>query len=227
MHYEILMFDCYGTLIDWESGILSVLMPMMQAHGISVDADTILTAYSETEPELQQGEYLPYRTVLKLAVKEMGRKFGFTPTDEEQNALPNSVGSWQPFADTVPALAALQKRCRLAVLSNIDRDLFAATEQKLRSPFEFVFTAEDIGAYKPNSRNFAYALERLPVGADRILHVAESLFHDVVPARRHGLATVWVNRRGDRGYGASRAVAAKPDMTVRSLTELTEALGLT
>jgi 2-haloacid dehalogenase len=159
--------------------------------------------------------------ILRSAARAAAERFGFTPTGSEITCLEDSLPHWRPFPDTVPALRALARRFRLGIISNIDNDLFAATAAALEVEFEWVITAQDVGSYKPCRRNFERAVERIALSRSRILHVAQSLYHDVAPAGATGLTTVWVNRRGERGgFGATPASEASPDVAVRTLGEL-------
>jgi 2-haloacid dehalogenase len=210
--FEAITFDCYGTLIDWESGILSSLAPVFRRAGLDVEGELILEAYGAAETQIESGAYAPYKEVLAEVLRSLGGRFGFSPTAEEIVAFSRSPGSWPPFSDTVDALRLLEGKYALAILSNVDNDLFEGSRDKLEAKFDHVFTAEDIGSYKPDRRNFEYALKRLPVPKERVLHAAQSLFHDVEPATELGLRTVWINRRGGRvGSGATPPGAASPD----------------
>ena len=222
--YEIMTFDCYGTLIDWEAGILFVLRRILSAHGKSIDDATLLQLYGDFELNAEQGSFQPYREVLKSVVRQFGEELKFTPSQAEEEALPDSLSAWMPWPDTVAALHRLKTRFRLAILSNVDDDLFAATRPKLGVDFDEVITAQQAQAYKPSLKIFELALSRIKAPAHRVLHVGQSIYHDVIPAQSLGLATVWVNRPSARpGVGAVKAAAAKPDLTVTSLEELAAA----
>jgi 2-haloacid dehalogenase len=219
--FEILTFDCYGTLIDWETGILSALHRILSAHGKRIDDGTILKLYGDFEQRSEQGAFRPYREVLESVVRQFGEKLRFTPSPEEVRSLPDSLPAWKPWPDTVSALRQLKTRFRLAIFSNVDDDLFAATCPQLGVDFDEVVTAQQAQAYKPSLKLFELALSRIQTPAHRVLHVAQSVYHDVVPAQSLGLATVWVNRpSARRGVGAVKAAEAKPDLTVSSLGEL-------
>jgi 2-haloacid dehalogenase len=221
--FEVLTFDCYGTLIDWETGILSALHRILSAYNKTVDDVTLLKLYGDFEQLSEQGEFHPYREVLESVVRRFGANLGFTPTLAEARSLPDSLAHWRPWPDTVAALRQLKSRFRLAILSNVDDDLFAATRPQLEVDFDAVITAQQAQAYKPSLKIFELALSCINAPAHRVLHVGQSLYHDVVPAQSLGLATVWVNRPSARpGVGAVKAVEAKPDLTVSSLAELAE-----
>jgi len=222
--FEILTFDCYGTLIDWESGILSALRPILSAHGKTIDDATLLKLYGDFEHRSEQGAFRPYREVLESVVRQLANELEFVPTAEEVRSLPDSLATWKPWPDTVAALHQLKTRYRLAILSNVDDDLFAATRPQLEVKFDEVITAQQAQAYKPSLKLFELALSRINAPAHRVLHVGQSIYHDVIPAQALGLATVWVNRPSARpGVGAVKAADSKPDLTVTSLAELARA----
>jgi 2-haloacid dehalogenase len=223
--FEILTFDCYGTLIDWETGILSALHRILSAHGKTVNDARILELYGDFEQRFEQGTFRPYRDVLQSVVRQFGAEFHFTPSREEMRSLPESLPTWKPWPDTVAALQQLKKRYRLAILSNVDDDLFAGTRPQLEVDFDEVVTAQQAQAYKPSLKLFELALSRIKTPAHRVLHAGQSIYHDVVPAQSLGLATVWVNRPSAReGIGAVKAAQATPDLTVSSLAELVAAV---
>lgn len=219
--FEILTFDCYGTLINWEEGILGCLRPILAAHGIEADDLTILRLYGDFEAQAEQGEYRLYRQVLQSVVRQFAEHFAFTPTEDEVRSLPESLKDWKPWPDTATALQKLRGRFRLAIISNVDNDLFAATLPKLGVEFDHIITAEQARAYKPSLKVFELALTRLGVSRQRVLHVGQSIYHDVIPAHCLGLATVWVNRPSPRrGVGAVKAALGQPDLEVASTAEL-------
>ncbi len=219
--FEVLTFDCYGTLIHWEAGILAAARPILAAHGVVLADETLLERYAAAEAALEAGPYEPYRAVLAASLAAIAREAGVELDAEELERFAASVVDWPPFPDSVAALAALRSRFRLGVVTNCDADLFAASNATLGAPFDWVVTAEEAQAYKPSLRPFELALARLGRPVERVLHVAQSLFHDHVPAKRLGLATVWVNRRHDRpGWGATPPAEASPDLVVPDLASL-------
>jgi 2-haloacid dehalogenase len=221
--FQFLTFDCYGTLIDWESGILPVLRRILAAHGKTVDDATLLKLYGDFEQQAEAAPYQSYRQVLASVVAQFGKEFGFAPTAEESASLAASLPAWKPWPDTVSALHRLKTRFRLAILSNIDDDLFASTRPQLGIDFDEVITAQQARAYKPSMKVFELALNRIDAPAHRVLHVGQSIYHDVIPAQALGLASVWVNRPSARpGIGAVKAADATPDVTVSSLEELAD-----
>ena len=225
--FEALTFDCYGTLIDWERGILTALQPVLAPHGIDAGEDDLLERYALHEAALEAGDYLPYRDVLAGSVRRLCAEFGFSPADEDVEAFSGSVGDWPAFADTAGALRLLGERFRLGVITNCDKDLFALSNRRLGVTFDWISTAEDARRYKPSLTPFEVAFAAIDVPHARILHVAQSLYHDHVPAKQLGLATVWVDRRHDRpGFGATPKASATPDLTVPDMRTLADiALG--
>jgi 2-haloacid dehalogenase len=221
--FDTLSFDCYGTLIDWEAGIVAALRPVLARHGVTRSDEELLNLFGEIESTIQRGSYRPYREVLATTLDGIGERLGFTPSDEERTTFGGSVEDWPAFPDSVEGLQALSARFKLVILSNIDDDLFAYSAQKLGVAFADVITAQQAGSYKPNRHNFELLLERTGNQPDRLLHVAQSLFHDIAPAKALSLTTVWVNRRHDRpGFGATPAAEATPDLEVPDLRTLAD-----
>ncbi len=219
--FEILTFDCYGTLINWEAGIVPSLRRILSAHNKEIDDATLLKLYGDFEQRSEQGAFRSYREVLESVVRQFGAELRFIPTAREVRSLPNSLRMWRPWPDTVAALRQLKPRFRLAILSNVDDDLFALTRPQLEVEFDEVVTAQQAQAYKPSLKLFELALSRINAPAHRVLHVGQSIYHDVIPAQALGLATVWVNRPSARpGVGAVKSAEAQPDLTVASLAEL-------
>ena len=218
---RLITFDCYGTLIDWESGMLTVLRPMFSADGRKVPDIQLLELYGEIEAELESGPYLPYRQVLSESVQQMGRRLGVAISAGQGATFAESLTKWKPFADTVPALQSLARKFRLGIISNVDDDLLAETRKQLPVEFDFVVTAQQVKSYKPSERNFQEALRRGGVAKDQILHAGQSLYHDIAPANALGIRNVWVNRPSVRpGAGAAKPAFATPTYEVRSLAEL-------
>jgi len=224
--FKVLSFDCYGTMIDWESGIFSALRPILAAHMKQVSDSELLQMYSALEAAAEEGEFLRYRDVLQSVVRGFGERLSFFPTDEEVRSLPESLATWRPFSDTVEALRKLKTRYQLAVISNVDDDLFAATAPQLGVTFDQVITAQQAGCYKPCMKIFQLAEDRIGVSREQWLHVGQSIYHDVIPAQSLGIATVWVSRASPRpGAGAAKAAAGKPDLEVPDLHTLAKLAG--
>ncbi|GMR12008.1 MAG: haloacid dehalogenase type II [Gemmatimonadota bacterium] len=225
--FECLSFDCYGTLIDWEVGIAGALGPLLSGHGIELDDEEVLALYAEIEPAQQEGEFRLYRDILGSVVDAIGERLGFTPSSSERASLADSIADWRPFPDTVGSLQALSRRFELVIISNIDDDLFAQSAGRLSVPFDHVVTAEQSRAYKPSHGSFHLAFERMGRGPKGVLHVAQSLYHDIAPANELGLRSVWVNRKAGRhGSGATAPSTAQPDLEVPDLATLVQLIGI-
>ena len=213
-HVDALTFDCYGTLIDWETGLIDAFRPVLAARAIEIDTEELLARYALHEATAEAGPFLTYREVLAAGLRDVADELGFAPTDAEVAVFSGSVADWPPFPDSVAALGRLKRRFRLGVITNCDDDLFATSNRHLGVEFDWIVTAQQVGSYKPDEANFLAAFERLELPRDRIVHVAQSLFHDHVPAKRLGLTTVWIHRRHDRpGSGATPPAVATPDAT--------------
>ncbi len=225
--FEVLTFDCYGTLIDWEAGILAALRPILAAHGVGLGDEDILEAYAALESEIEAGPYRPYRDVLRQVLISLGDGLGFDPVADEADRFAGSVIDWPAFPDSADALRRLASRFRLGVITNCDDDLFAASSRRLGDPFSWAITAQQAQGYKPSHRNFEIALERMGVPRARVLHVAQSLYHDHAPAHELGLASVWVNRRRGRvGAGATPRANMSPDLEVPDMASLAQLAGV-
>jgi putative hydrolase of the HAD superfamily len=231
--FDALSFDCYGTLIDWEAGIAGVLVPWAKAHRLDLDHEQLLEAYAahEARAELEHPTEL-YRDILARSFRSLGEQLDTGVSDDDAAALARSVPDWPAFEDSHDALTRLGQRYKLIILSNVDRASFAGSQARLGVEFTRVLTAEEIGSYKPSPQNFdalAAEAQRLGVARGRLLHVAQSLFHDHVPAKRAGLPTVWINRRHDRpGLGATPAAAeVTPDWEFPSMAAFAHAVETT
>jgi 2-haloacid dehalogenase len=214
--FDVLTFDCYGTLIDWESGIAAAVRLQLGDAVAGHSDEDLIAAFAEVEHEAEV-PYKTYREVLALSLRGMGERLGVTVGDAQAARFGASVGQWPAFADSAAALQRLQTRFQLAVITNCDDDLFAQSERRLGVSFDYVITAQQAGSYKPDHANFELAFERIAVPRERILHVAQSLFHDHVPAKALGMTTVWIDRRQGRGGGASPDVEAHPDARFTSM----------
>lgn len=221
--YTVLTFDCYGTLIDWESGILTVLKPVLLNRNINLNDNQILELYAEFESETEKGEFVEYKEVLRKVMWKLSNKFGFPLSSFEENILVNSLKDWKPFPDTVEALQNLKEKFNLAIISNIDNDLFAFSAQHLNVKFDYVITAEQVKSYKPSLKNFKFAIDKIGITPEKILHVAQSIYHDIIPAKTLGLSTIWVNRRkGKEGAGATPPASGQPDLEVPDLKTMVD-----
>ena len=219
--FDVLTFDCYGTLIDWESGILAGLRAPLEANAIDLPDDARLEAFARHEAEVEAGPYRSYRDILGEVLGAMVGRVGQVATAQERATFGGSVADWPAFPDSAAALARLHERFKLGVITNCDDDLFAASEARLGTKFDYLVTAQQAKRYKPNPRGFELMFERIGLPPARILHVAQSLFHDHVPAKRLGLSTVWVDRRAGRaGSGATPPAEATPDLVVPDMATL-------
>jgi 2-haloacid dehalogenase len=215
--FEVLSFDCYGTLIDWETGLLAALSEHVEP------SESVLEAFARHEARLEAGPYLTYKEVLAGCLRALGEELGFSVSDEAAAAFGQSVRDWPAFEDSPEALAELKQRFKLAVITNCDDDLFAASNAKLGVEFDWIITAAQARGYKPRRENFEFAFGRIGLPRERILHDAQSLFHDHVPAKALGMTTVWIDRRGARtGSGATPPADAAPDFTFPDLRSLAQ-----
>jgi len=231
--FQVMSFDCYGTMIDWESGILAQIRPWVAAQGVEVSDSEILEGFGAAE-SLQEAETPSalYSDVLRGVHRRLATLWGLPHADSAAHRFGKSVGMWPVFPDSHDALSRLQQRYRLVILSNVDRESFSASQTLLGVEFDAVYTAEDIGSYKPDPNNFAHLLEsEKAAGYDRseILHVGQSLFHDHVPASDAGLATCWIQRPtavGDHGAAPPPKRLPRVDFHFFSLVELADAAHL-
>jgi 2-haloacid dehalogenase len=225
--FKILTFDCYGTLIDWETGILEAIGPVLSNRGVAIGEDQLLETYAEIESSIEAGPYHPYRKILHQLMVRMCERFGFNPDAVELTTIADALPYWPPFDDTVEALQALKTKYQLAVISNVDDDLFEGSKRQLGVEFDFVVTAAQACAYKPSFKIFEYAFEKIGLPREQILHVAQSLFHDHVPAKQLGLSTVWINRRSRKsGAGATPPAEATPDAEFPDMASFVKKVGL-
>ncbi|MQW89206.1 haloacid dehalogenase type II [Sinorhizobium saheli] len=228
--FKALTFDCYGTLIDWESGMVEGLKPLTRKVGRELSRNEILEAHARHESSQQlQTPAKNYRDLLPIVYKRLAEEWGVTVTWAECVAYGRSVKDWPAFSDSAEALQYLKKHFKLVILSNVDNESFAGSNERLEVDFDAIYTAEDCGSYKPSDRNFEYMLnklETLGIQKHEILHTAESMFHDHGPANRHGLASCWIYRRHDQqGFGATMHPGEMPryDFRFNSMADLVKA----
>ena len=214
--FDVITFDCYGTLIDWEGGLAGAFQAAAAEDGLKLERGAVLQALFDTERAVQAAEYERYRDVLTTTAVRAANRLGWTITPERGTFLPQSLPGWQPFADTNPALERLAAAgYELGILSTVDDDLLAGTRRHLRVPFSLIVTAEQVRSYKPAPGHFTTARER--IGGRRWLHAAQSYFHDVEPAVAHGIPVAWINRHRETPRGVAR-----PDREFSTLTELAD-----
>jgi 2-haloalkanoic acid dehalogenase type II len=206
--FKVLTFDCYGTLIDWESGIHTALLPLLHKRDIALGRDAVLETFARHESDQEAvTPGMVYSELLAVVHRRLAAEWNVAATEEEHRRFGASVPDWPAFPDSAEALKYLKQHYRLVILSNVDRAGFSGSNRRLQVAFDAIYTAQDIGSYKPASANFEYMLEHLaalghPKGD--ILHTAQSLFHDHAPAKRFGLASAWIDRRhNQQGWGAT------------------------
>ncbi len=227
--FAALTFDCYGTLIDWEAGLSEALDTWAKGRGITADTADLLATFGTFEAKHQTAtpEAL-YPEILAAALRDIGAQFGAEPTAAEQIAFGRSVQDWPAFEDSAEALAYLKRHYKLVIVSNIDRESFRLSNAKLEVEFDHIITAQDVGSYKPAPGHFERMLSDLAemdIGKDRILHTAQGLFHDHVPAKQIGLTTMWINRQAkSEGWRAAptQNASVKPDFEVPSMAAMVE-----
>jgi 2-haloalkanoic acid dehalogenase type II len=217
--YDIITFDCYGTLIDWEAGIISAFQSEAAKDGVKPRGDQIIEAYAAVEPAVESEHCRSYREVLCETASRVAAALGWNLPAERAGFLAASLPEWQPFPDTNPALERLARRFQLGILSNIDDDLLTATRRHFIVDFDLIVTAQQVKSYKPGLAHFKEAKVR--AGEKRLLHAAQSYFHDVVPTSKLAIPVVWINRKGSRVEPGGPL----PTHEVRTLTELANLLG--
>ena len=218
--FDLITFDCYGTLIDWEKGIVAAFQREAARLGRVLDAEAIVAAYHAEEPAVESEAYRPYRGVLTKTAQRVASRLALHIEPDRAGFLAESLPQWPPFADTNAALERLVKRYRLGILSNVDDDLLAATRRLFTVRFDLIVTAEQVGSYKPSHGHFLEA--RWRAGEARWLHAAQSYFHDVLPASALEIPVAWVNRKQEQ----PDAGGPLPTLEVADLTELADRLGV-
>ncbi len=228
-NFDALTFDCYGTLIDWEQGILSELKPWVMENGLTISDDQILAAFAELEPKHQvETPDKLYPDVLAAVYLDLGKRWRIAADSDDAVAFGQSIGRWPAFPDSAASLQYLKGHYKLVILSNVDQASFAESNKKLGVSFDRIITAQEVGSYKPDPRNFEYLISELAdmgIEKKKILHTAQSLFHDIAPAQAAGLHTVWVNRRQGKADGGATAApthSVTPDFEVASLEEFVD-----
>ncbi len=214
--YDVITFDCYGTLIDWESGIAGAFAEAAAEDGVALDRHAVLRAYAEVEPQVEREWYRPYREVLQETASRVAHMLGWPVPYERCTFLALSLPRWKPFPDTNPALEQLAAAgCRLGILSNIDDDLIAETRKHFGVAFDPIVTAQQVRSYKPAPAHFTAARGR--IGSARWLHAAQSNLHDIVPCNALGIPTAWINRKGERALPGGT-----PTHELRDVAELAQ-----
>jgi 2-haloalkanoic acid dehalogenase type II len=217
--FDIITFDCYGTLVDWETGIINAFQSEAAKDGVELNGDQIIAAYGAEEPAVESGRYRLYREVLGEIARRVAARLGWELSADRAGFLAESLPLWKPFPDTNPALERLASRFKLGILSNIDDELLAATRGHFNVDFDLVVTAQQVKSYKPGIAHFEEAMVRAE--GKRLLHAAQSYFHDVVPASKLGIPVVWVNRKGS----SAEPGGPLPTHEVRDLSQLANLVG--
>ncbi len=217
----VMSFDCYGTLIDWEEGIWNTINKILARRGINKRRESILSLYAQIESRAER-EYKPYKEILKEVMGEIGRVLGIELEEEEKYALVKSIPYWPAFSDSKDALMRIKEDFRIAIISNVDNDIIEETIKNLGVDFDFIITAEMAKAYKPDLRVFKYAEDIMQVDKSNWFHTAQSIYHDIIPAKKLGVKTVWIKRRG---FGATPPANAKSDFNFLSLEDLANNIG--
>ena len=212
----VMSFDCYGTIIDWEEGIWNTISKILKRRGMQEEREYILSLYAQIEARAEK-EYKPYKEILKDVMEEIGRIIGIMLDEEEKYALVKSIPHWQAFPDTKDALIKIKENFRIAIISNVDNDIMKECVKNIGVDFDYIITAEMARAYKPDLKVFEYAQEFMKVDKEYWLHVAQSVYHDIIPAKKFGLRAIWLKRRG---FGATPPANAKADFEFSSLEEL-------
>jgi len=229
--FKVLTFDCYGTLIDWETGLFDGLRTLVARSPRAMSRDQALEEFGRHEfAQEQETPAMPYSRLLAVVYRRLAEAWGVATTNQEADAFGASVPGWPEFPDSAPALRYLKRHYKLVILSNVDRESFRGSNARLEVDFDAIYTAQDIGSYKPSDRNFEYMLGRLEkdLGFDKpdVLHVAQSLLHDHAPANRAGLASAWIDRRHAlEGWGATMPPSGTPryDFRFESMAALADA----
>ena len=214
--YEVLTFDCYGTLIDWEGGMRAALASVIEKRGLSLSAEEVHRKYAEIEPSIQEGIGGKYVEVMRMGVEQTFRHFGVEVSEEEAGVFGDTLGSWPKFSDTTESLTEMKARgYKLVILSNTDENFIRQSIENIGVEFDEVITAQAVGSYKPARGHWDRMLATLGVSKEVVLHVAQSYYHDVVPAKGLGFDMAWINRKGQEPWGEAR-----PDFEFRDLKSL-------
>jgi 2-haloacid dehalogenase len=215
--FRCLSFDCYGTLIDWESGIKNAIRTILVERGVRSNVEQLYKVREDLEFDLIQGEYRRYREILALSLKETFAQFHLPYSNRDGERLADSVPNWPLFLDTVPSLVRLRRMSKLCIISNIDKDTIAKTKDRIGVRFDLIVTAQEARSYKPSIRPFQLALQKLKVESSDVLHVSSGFRYDIPPAQKLGFKTAWVNRKREQ-----KPQGHKADYDFESLQQLAE-----
>jgi 2-haloacid dehalogenase len=192
--FKLISFDCYGTLIDWKKSLQDIMTPFIIRHKLDLSGDQLFDLFFKADQKTTSNDYMPYHDVLVTIMDEMGKELNINLKQAERTCLVDRFGDWTAFPDTSDALQELQKKYKLAIISNVDDELFDMTKRCLGVRFDFIITAKQVGSYKPSKNNFIKALEKFELPSEDVLHVAQSIYHDIIPTNELGWENVWVNR---------------------------------
>jgi 2-haloacid dehalogenase len=215
--FKIISFDCYGTLIDWKKSLMDIMTPFIKRHKLEISRDQLFDMFFKADQKCTCEDYKPYQEVLVTIMDEMGKELHINLMQAERTCLVDRFGDWTAFPDTTGALQELQKSYRLAIISNVDDELFNMTKRCLGIRFDFIITAKQVGSYKPSKNNFIKALEKFGLPSEQVLHVAQSIYHDIIPTNELGWNNVWVNRYNEPERNDP---AEFPDLEVPDLATL-------
>ena len=221
MNAEIISFDCYGTLIDWKKGVLDALAPLFDEFLIDISKEEIFSLFLKFDAQLESLSYVPYKEILKDIMKAFSKELGLNMMEEDLMVLSDSLPQWPAFQDTVASLEKLKTKYKLAIISNIDNDLFQKTKAVLNVEFDYVISAEDVGSYKPSLNNFNEALKIFDIPNNNLLHCAQSLYHDISPCNQLEINNIWINRYGDLRPDFNQV---KPIMEFGTISDLVDYL---
>ncbi|MCF8380011.1 MAG: haloacid dehalogenase type II [Bacteroidales bacterium] len=217
MAYQVLSFDCYGTLIDWKQGVLKALLSLLDEFQIEMTKEEVFLLFLALDAELESETYRNYKAILEEIMKGFSKKLGLNLQENDLQILSSSIPDWPLYSDTVQTLFALKEKYKLAIISNVDNDLFAKTNTQIGIEFDYVITAEDLKSYKPSVRNFTAALEIFGIEKENLLHCAQSIYHDIVPCSQLGIDHVWINRYNEN---IGERMNIMPEKEFKTLAEL-------
>ena len=215
--FKLISFDCYGTLIDWKKSLMDIMNPFITRHKLNISKDQLFDLFLKADQMSICENYKPYHDVLVSIMDEMGKELNINLKQAERTCLVDRFGDWTAFPDTTDALQELKKRYKLAIISNVDDELFDVTKRCLGVRFDYIITATQVGSYKPSKNNFVKALEKFGLPSEHVLHVAQSIYHDIIPTNELGWSNVWVNRYNEP---ESTNPAESPDLEVPDLAAL-------
>jgi 2-haloacid dehalogenase len=212
--FKLISFDCYGTLVDWKRSLQDILNPFITRHSLNITADKLYELFLNADQKNITCEYKPYSEVLVAVMDEIGKGLKIDLKHAERTCLIDRFGDWTAFPDSSDSLQELKKRYKLAVISNVDDELFSVTKRCLGVSFDYIVTAKQVGSYKPSKNNFIRALEIFGLPKERILHVSQSIYHDIIPTNELGWSNVWINRYNEpkRTDPAEMADLEMPDL---------------